>query len=221
VPAAELAAGAPAFERKILDPAAAARWARAAARPLVFTNGVFDLLHRGHVTYLARARSLGAVLLVALNGDASARRLGKGPGRPVNGLADRMALVAALESVDAVTWFDEDTPAALIEACRPDVLVKGGDWPVARIVGAEAVIARGGRVHAIPFEHQRSSTALLARAGRIATAAARGAPRPASARPRKARAGQSRGRRTSPGRRASSAASRAGASRTRRRAPRR
>ena len=108
---------APAFERKILAPADVARWAARLARPLVFTNGVFDVLHRGHATYLARARSLGAALLVALNGDASARRLGKGPGRPVNALEDRMALVAALESVDAVTWFDEDTPAALIAAC--------------------------------------------------------------------------------------------------------
>lgn len=163
MPAVEVAAPAPAFERKILDPDAAARWARGAPRPLVFTNGVFDLLHRGHVTYLARARVLGAALVVAVNGDASARRLGKGPGRPVNGLADRMALVAALESVDAVTWFDEDTPAALIEACRPDVLVKGGDWPVERIVGASGVLARGGEVLSIPFEHERSTSALLAR----------------------------------------------------------
>jgi rfaE bifunctional protein nucleotidyltransferase chain/domain len=163
VPAADLGAGAPAFERKILGPDDAVRWAAGAPRPRVFTNGVFDLLHRGHVTYLARARALGAALLVALNGDASARRLGKGPGRPVNALADRMALVAALASVDAVTWFDEDTPAGLIGACRPDVLVKGGDWPAARIVGAAQVRARGGAVHAIPFEHQRSSTALLAR----------------------------------------------------------
>ena len=127
----------------------------------MFTNGVFDLLHRGHATYLAQARALGAALLVALNGDASARRLGKGDGRPVNALEDRMALVAALESVDAVTWFDEDTPAALIEMLRPEVLVKGGDWPAEQIVGAVATLARGGRVVSIPFEHQRSSTALL------------------------------------------------------------
>jgi rfaE bifunctional protein nucleotidyltransferase chain/domain len=130
-------------------------------RPLVFTNGVFDLLHRGHVTYLAQARALGAALVVALNGDASARRLGKGNGRPVNGLEDRVALIAALEAVDAVTWFDEDTPAALIETLRPEVLVKGGDWPAEKIVGAVATLARGGRVVSIPFEHQRSSTALL------------------------------------------------------------
>jgi rfaE bifunctional protein nucleotidyltransferase chain/domain len=113
------------------------------------------------VTYLAQARALGAALVVALNGDASARRLGKGDGRPVNTLADRMALIAALEAVDAVTWFDEDTPAALIESLRPEVLVKGGDWPAEKIVGAAATLARGGRVVSIPFEHQRSSTALL------------------------------------------------------------
>jgi rfaE bifunctional protein nucleotidyltransferase chain/domain len=129
----------------------------------VFTNGVFDLLHRGHVTYLARARALGAALLVALNTDASARRLGKGAERPLNALEDRMAVLAALESVDAVTWFDDDTPEALIAACRPDVLAKGGDWPVGRIAGAPGVIARGGRVVSIPFEHERSTTAIVER----------------------------------------------------------
>jgi rfaE bifunctional protein nucleotidyltransferase chain/domain len=122
---------------------------------------VFDLLHRGHVTYLAQAREQGAALVVALNGDASARRLGKGAGRPVNGLEDRMAVIAALAAVDAVTWFDEDTPAALIELLRPEVLVKGGDWPVEQIVGGKETVARGGRVLSIPFEHQRSSSALL------------------------------------------------------------
>ncbi len=127
----------------------------------MFTNGVFDLLHRGHVTYLARARALGAALLVALNDDASVRRLGKGAERPLNRLEDRLAVLAALEMVDAVTWFADDTPLALIDACKPDVLVKGGDWPVERIVGAPAVLARGGKVHSIPFEHQRSTTALL------------------------------------------------------------
>ena len=184
----------PAFERKILAPADVARWAARLARPLVFTNGVFDVLHRGHATYLARARSLGAALLVALNGDASARRLGKGPGRPVNALEDRMALVAALESVDAVTWFDEDTPAALIAACRPEVLVKGGDWPVARIAGASEVLARGGAVHSIPFEHQRSTTALLRRVGAAARAATRKTRRPASGSRSKGRAARSRAR---------------------------
>jgi rfaE bifunctional protein nucleotidyltransferase chain/domain len=126
----------------------------------VFTNGVFDLLHRGHVTYLEQARAKGACLVVALNSDASARRLRKGERRPVNPLRDRMAVVAALASVDAVTWFDDDTPAGLIELLRPDVLVKGGDWPVARIVGAKETLARGGRVLSIPFRYRRSSTAL-------------------------------------------------------------
>jgi D-glycero-beta-D-manno-heptose 1-phosphate adenylyltransferase len=153
----------PAFERKIRAPHEMARWQAELARPLVFTNGVFDLLHRGHVTYLAQARALGAALLVALNGDASARRLGKGPDRPLNPLEDRMALVAALEAVDAVTWFDADSPQALIVACAPEVLVKGGDWPVEKIVGAKEVLARGGKVVSIPFEHLRSTTALVER----------------------------------------------------------
>jgi D-glycero-beta-D-manno-heptose 1-phosphate adenylyltransferase len=151
----------PAFEGKILRPAEAGRWAAGLSRPLVFTNGVFDILHRGHVTYLARARALGGALVVALNSDASARRLGKGEDRPLNRLEDRMALVAALEAVSAVTWFEDDTPEALIRACHPDVLVKGGDWPVERIVGAQEVLAGGGRVLSIPFEHERSTTALV------------------------------------------------------------
>ena len=153
----------PPFDAKIRNPAEVSRWLGALPRPLVFTNGVFDILHRGHVTYLARARALGASLLVALNGDASVRRLGKPGERPLNPLADRLAVVAALEPVAAVTWFDEDTPEGLIDACRPDVLVKGGDWPVERIVGAAGVLARGGRVLSIPFEHQRSTTDLLRR----------------------------------------------------------
>ena len=153
----------PAFEAKIRDRRELERWIGQLARPLVFTNGVFDILHRGHVSYLARARSLGAALLVALNSDSSARSLGKGAARPVNRLEDRLAVIAALEAVDAVTWFDEDTPEALIAACRPEVLAKGGDWPVERIVGAREVLARGGRVHSIPFEHERSTSALLER----------------------------------------------------------
>jgi len=153
----------PAFERKIRAPHEVAGWQAELARPLVFTNGVFDLLHRGHVTYLAQARALGAALVVALNGDASARRLGKGPDRPLNPLEDRLALVAALEAVDAVTWFDEDTPQALIVACAPEVLVKGGDWQVDRIVGAREVLARGGKVVSIPFEHMRSTTGIVER----------------------------------------------------------
>jgi len=153
----------PPFERKIHPPAEPAQWIGGLPRPLVFTNGVFDILHRGHVTYLARAREEGAGLVVALNSDASARRLGKGADRPINRLVDRLVLVAALASVDAVTWFDDDTPQALIAACRPEVLVKGGDWPVERIAGAREVLARGGRVLSIAFEHERSTSALLER----------------------------------------------------------
>ena len=152
----------PDFEAKIHDPRSL-DWVRGLGRPLVFTNGVFDILHRGHVTYLAQARALGASLVVALNGDASARRLGKGAERPINPLADRLAIVAALAAVSAVTWFDEDTPEALIGACHPDVLAKGGDWPVEKIAGAPGVLARGGRVMSIPFEHERSTTALVQR----------------------------------------------------------
>jgi len=129
----------------------------------VFTNGVFDLLHRGHVTYLSEARALGAALAVALNTDASVRRLGKGADRPVNPLADRLAVVAALESVGLVTWFEEDTPLERILECRPERLVKGGDWPEERIVGAAEVRGWGGSVHAIPFRHDRSTTRLLER----------------------------------------------------------
>jgi rfaE bifunctional protein nucleotidyltransferase chain/domain len=153
----------PAFERKVCTPDAVAARAAALAAPVVFTNGCFDLLHRGHVTYLAQARALGAALVVALNSDASVCRLGKGADRPVNPLADRMAVMAALECVDLVTWFDADTPLDLIVALSPGVLVKGGDWPVERIVGAAQVMAAGGRVVSIPFVHQRSTTALLER----------------------------------------------------------
>jgi rfaE bifunctional protein nucleotidyltransferase chain/domain len=151
----------PEFEAKLCEPAQLAGRIAALARPLVFTNGVFDILHRGHVTYLAQARALGASLVVAANGDASARRLGKGEDRPINRLEDRMAVLAALQAVDLVTWFDEDTPLALILACRPDVLVKGGDWKTEAIVGAREVIAWGGSVHSIPFLFQRSTTATL------------------------------------------------------------
>jgi len=154
---------APAFEAKICAPADFAARARGAARPLVFTNGVFDIVHRGHVTYLAEARALGASLAVALNSDDSVHRLGKGPDRPVNPLEDRLAVIAALESVALVTWFDEDTPIARILECRPDHLVKGGDWAPERIVGAAEVRGWGGTVHSIPFRHERSTTELLSR----------------------------------------------------------
>jgi len=153
---------APGFEKKITDPARLAAVAQTLPRPLVFTNGVFDVLHRGHVTYLAQARALGASLVVALNSDASTRRLGKGDDRPIHTLTDRAAVIASLEAVSAVTWFEEDTPLALIRVLHPDVLVKGGDWKPEDIVGADDVRAGGGTVHAIPFLHQKSTTALLA-----------------------------------------------------------
>jgi len=151
------------FESKLCDPARLPERARGLARPLVFTNGVFDILHRGHVTYLDEARALGASLVVALNSDASVKRLGKGDDRPLNSLEDRMAVVAALESVSLVTWFDEDTPIQRILACKPDHLVKGGDWSVDSIVGASEVAGWGGKVHSIPFRHDRSTTKLLAK----------------------------------------------------------
>jgi rfaE bifunctional protein nucleotidyltransferase chain/domain len=130
---------------------------------VVFTNGVFDLLHRGHVTYLAQARAEGSSLVVALNDDESTRRLGKGADRPINELADRLAVVAALESVSLVTWFSDDTPEALIHQIRPQVLVKGGDWAVDTIVGADFVKSLGGKVISIAFEHQRSTTRMLSK----------------------------------------------------------
>jgi rfaE bifunctional protein nucleotidyltransferase chain/domain len=151
----------PLFEAKICPPQELAARIGSCTRPLVFTNGVFDVLHRGHATYLAEARALGATLVVAINSDASAKRLGKGADRPVNRLADRVAVVAALESVQLVTWFEEDTPLELLRVCRPDVLVKGGDWKPEEIVGAAEVRGWGGSVHSIAFRHQLSTTALL------------------------------------------------------------
>ena len=152
---------APAFEHKLCRAGDLAVRVAALPRPLVFTNGCFDVLHRGHVTYLAQARALGAALVVGVNSDASVRRLGKDADRPVNPLPDRMAVLAALESVSMVVPFDEDTPLNLILACRPDVLVKGGDWQIENIVGAREVQGWGGAVHSIPFLHERSTTALL------------------------------------------------------------
>jgi rfaE bifunctional protein nucleotidyltransferase chain/domain len=155
--------GPPAFARKIA--AGADRMARIKAlpRPLVMTNGVFDVLHRGHVTYLDQARGLGAALVVAVNSDASVRRLGKGDDRPLNPLADRMAVLAALEAVDLVVAFDDETPRELIVSVLPDILVKGGDYTAATTAGAAEVIAAGGRFAAIPFAFDRSTTALVER----------------------------------------------------------
>ena len=129
--------------------------------PVVFTNGVFDVLHRGHASYLAQARSLGGSLVVALNSDDSAKRLGKGPDRPLNNESDRAALMAALESVSLVTWFDEDTPLELITELRPDILVKGGDYDMAQLAETQVVLAYGGRAQAIPFVDGYSTTALV------------------------------------------------------------
>lgn len=157
----------PDFESKICTPETLiARTARI-ARPLVFTNGCFDILHRGHVTYLAQAAALGTSMIVALNSDASVKRLGKGDERPVNTLEDRLAIMASLACVTLVTWFDEDTPLQRILECKPDILVKGGDWPVDKIVGSNEVRNWGGSVHSIPFIHQKSTTALLEKIRRL------------------------------------------------------
>ena len=157
------AASGTAFERKICNPEDLAARVAGLKRPLVFTNGVFDILHRGHVTYLAQARALGASLLVAVNSDASARKLEKGEGRPVNALADRVAVIAALEAATLVTWFEPDTPLDLILAVKPDVLVKGGDWKPDAIVGAKEVQGWGGTVHSIPLVAGRSTTSIIER----------------------------------------------------------
>jgi rfaE bifunctional protein nucleotidyltransferase chain/domain len=139
--------------------------ARVAAlpRPIVFTNGCFDILHRGHVAYLEEAAELGRSLVIGVNDDASVRRLEKGSDRPVNPLDDRMAILAALGCVSLVVPFGEDTPLELIKIVRPDHLVKGGDWPPETIIGNEVVRAYGGAVHSIPFRYERSTTALLKR----------------------------------------------------------
>ena len=154
---------APAFEAKICAPRDLPARLAALKRPLVFTNGVFDILHRGHATYLAQARAMGASLLVAVNSDASARALGKGKDRPVNALEDRLALVAALEAVTLVTWFERETPLELILAAKPEVLVKGGDWKPEAIVGAKEVKSWGGAAHSIALVPGRSTTSVIER----------------------------------------------------------
>ena len=130
-------------------------------RPVIFTNGVFDVLHRGHVTYLEQARALGGSLVVALNTDASSKRLGKGADRPLNGEVDRAVVVAALESVSLVTWFDEDTPLSLISQLKPDVLVKGGDYDMRQLPETAVVESYGGRAVAIGFVEGYSTTSLV------------------------------------------------------------
>lgn len=151
----------PLFTQKIVSREQAAQRVAALPRPVVFTNGVFDVLHRGHATYLARARALGASLVVALNTDASARRLGKGPDRPLNNEEDRAVLMAALESVSLVTWFDEDTPLELITELRPDILVKGGDYDMDTLAETAVVRSYGGQALAIPFVNGYSTSALV------------------------------------------------------------
>lgn len=151
----------PAFERKVVVRAQLAVAVAQLPRPVVLTNGVFDILHRGHVTYLARARALGASLVVAINTDASVRQLGKGDDRPINAEADRAAVLAALASVSLVTLFDEQVPLPVVELVRPDVYVKGGDYDMAAIPEAQLARTWGARTVAIPFEHARSTTALL------------------------------------------------------------
>jgi rfaE bifunctional protein nucleotidyltransferase chain/domain len=139
-------------------------------RPMVFTNGVFDILHRGHVSYLVAARALGASLVVGLNSDASARGLGKGAGRPLNSELDRACVLAALAAVDAVLLFDEPTPLALLAVCRPEVYVKGGDYDIERLAETPLVRGWGGRALALPFVQGYSTTALVQRIQRAAEA---------------------------------------------------
>ena len=152
---------APKFLSKIVARAQAAQACAALPKPVVFTNGVFDVLHRGHASYLAAARELGGSLVVALNTDASAKRLGKGPGRPLNNEADRAALIAALASTDMVTWFDEDTPLEIIDALRPDIIVKGGDYDMQLLKEAQLVQSYGGQALALSFVDGYSTTALV------------------------------------------------------------
>ncbi|WP_208276890.1 adenylyltransferase/cytidyltransferase family protein [Massilia oculi] len=153
----------PSFENKLCTRADLAARIAALPKPVVLTNGVFDILHRGHVTYLAQARELGGSLVVAANTDASVKRLGKGDDRPHNTLADRMAVLAALESVSLVVEFDEDTALEVVQEGRPDIYAKGGDYVMDQIPEGKAVLAYGGRAVAIDFEHDRSTTKLVAR----------------------------------------------------------
>ncbi|OFZ70755.1 MAG: ADP-heptose synthase [Bdellovibrionales bacterium RIFOXYD1_FULL_44_7] len=148
---------------KIKSAEALAKTIKSTNKRTVFTNGCFDLIHKGHVSYLQKARSLGDILIVALNSDASVKRI-KGPSRPLNSLKDRLEVMAALESVDYVTWFSEDTPLKVIRLLGPKVLVKGGDWKIEQIVGAQDVIARGGKVFSLPYVKGRSTTRLLHKA---------------------------------------------------------
>ena len=159
----------PTFLHKICDRALVAERLRQLPKPWVFTNGVFDVLHRGHVVYLAQARALGGSLIVALNTDASVRRLGKGDDRPLNNDADRAVVMASQEAVGLVTWFDEDNPVALIGEIRPDILVKGGDYDMEVLPETQLVRSWGGQAFALPFVPGYSTTQLVAkiRAGQL------------------------------------------------------
>ncbi len=153
----------PDFENKICSRADLQARVAQLPKPVVLTNGVFDILHRGHVTYLAQARALGASLVVAVNTDASVKRLGKGDDRPLNNCADRMAVLAALEAVSLVVEFDEDTALEVVQQARPEIYAKGGDYDMTAIPEGQAVIAYGGRAVAIDFQHDRSTTKLLSK----------------------------------------------------------
>lgn len=151
------------FEQKMTSMDKLRQRISALPQPVVLTNGVFDILHRGHVTYLEQARALGASLVVAVNTDASVRRLGKGEERPINTCEDRMAVLAALESVSLVVAFEEDTALEIVLAGRPDIYAKGGDYQMDAIPEGKAVLAYGGQVEAINFKHDRSTSKLLAK----------------------------------------------------------
>jgi rfaE bifunctional protein nucleotidyltransferase chain/domain len=151
----------PTFESKVCSPEQLEARLATLPRPLVFTNGVFDILHRGHASYLAQARALGASLVVGVNSDASVKMLGKGDDRPINSEADRQALLAALESVDMAILFTEQTPVKLIERIRPDIYVKGGDYEIDTLEETRVVKSWGGKAIAIPFLYERSTTTLL------------------------------------------------------------
>ena len=151
----------PSFESKVCSPEQLTARLASLPRPLVFTNGVFDILHRGHASYLAQARALGASLVVGVNSDASVKMLGKGADRPINTEADRQALLAALESVDMAILFTEQTPVSLIEKIRPDIYVKGGDYEIDTLPETKVVKSWGGKAVAIPFIYERSTTSLL------------------------------------------------------------
>jgi rfaE bifunctional protein nucleotidyltransferase chain/domain len=151
----------PGFLDKLCPRAELAQRVAALPRPVVFTNGVFDILHRGHVSYLAQARALGASLVMGLNSDTSARGLGKGPDRPLNNETDRACVLAALESISLVTLFDEPTPVALLQLVRPDIYVKGGDYDIESLEETRVVRSWGGEARALPFVDGYSTTSLV------------------------------------------------------------